>query len=181
MGVDPSYEAWELIGERVRRAEPFLRMHTASGRARQGPLVCRGARPCRGWLGQSARPGRGALQVQQTEVNSKAGQRAEPARLIPVPEDLDANTAALVGALYSTFWNLNPPDNAAWRVIVTRAAEETVPRLAPQRAALGVSMSTTVWGGVTAYVLNPRMIPAAHKNQVIFQIHGGEQNGDVMR
>ena len=39
-------------------------------------------------------PGRAALQGRQTEANSKAGQRAEPARLIPVPEDLDAATAA---------------------------------------------------------------------------------------
>ncbi len=118
-------------------------------------------------------PDRAALPGQQTEANSKAGQRAEPARLIPVPEDIDAATAALVGAPYSTFWNLNPPDDAAWRAIVRRAAEATVPRLALQRAALGVSMSTTVLGGVRAYVLTPRMIPAAHKNQVIFHIHGG--------
>ena len=118
-------------------------------------------------------PGRAALQGQQTEANSKAGQRAEPARLIPVPGDLDPATAALVEAPYSSFWNLNPRDDAAWRAIVTRAAEATVPRLAQQRAVLGISISATVLGGVRAYILTPRKIPAAHKNQVIFHIHGG--------
>ena len=67
-------------------------------------------------------PGRASLQEGQSKANSKAGQRAAPARLIPVPEDLDTATAALVGAPYSRFWNLNPPYYAAWRAIVTRAA-----------------------------------------------------------
>ena len=34
MEVGPSSEAWNLIAERVRRAEPFLRMRTVSGRHR---------------------------------------------------------------------------------------------------------------------------------------------------
>ena len=118
-------------------------------------------------------PGRVALQEGQSKANSKAGQCAAPARLIPVPEDLDTATTALVGAPYPTFWNLNPPDHAALRAIVTRAAEATVPRLAQQRAALGISISATVLGGVKAYVLTPRKIPAVHKDQVIFHIHGG--------
>ena len=117
--------------------------------------------------------GRTPLQEQQKEANSKAGPRITPARLVPVPEDLDSATAALVGAPYSTFWNLNPPDDAAWRAIVTRAAQATIPRLAQQRAALGISMTETTIGGVKAYILAPRVIPAAHKNQIIFHIHGG--------
>ena len=48
-------------------------------------------------------PGPAALQEGQSKVNSKPGQRDAPARLIPVPEDLDPATAALVGAPYSTF------------------------------------------------------------------------------
>ena len=34
-------------------------------------------------------------------------------------------------------------------------------------------MSAIVLGGVIANVLTPPFIPAAHKNQVIFHIHGG--------
>ena len=103
MGVGPSYEAWNLIGERVIGAKPLLRMRTVSGRARHELLMCRGARLHGGWFGTSARPGRVVPAGQQVEANSKAAQRAAPARLIPVPEDLHAATAALVGAPYSTF------------------------------------------------------------------------------
>lgn len=125
MEAGRSFEAWDLINGRGARRTSFLRMRTRSGRARQAPLVCRGARPRSGWARRSARPGCAAQLKSQSKVNSKAGQRAAPARLIPVPEDLDAVTVALVGTPYSTFWNLNPPDDAAWRGIATRAAEAT--------------------------------------------------------
>ena len=116
---------------------------------------------------------RAALEQQQKQANGKAGARSTPLRLIPVPEDLDLATAALVGAPYSTFWNLNPPDDAGWRAIVARAAEATIPKLAQQRVALGVSMTATRMGGVREYLLTPRVIPVAHRNQIIFHIHGG--------
>lgn len=44
---------------------------------------------------------------------------------------------------------------------------------AQQRAALGVSLAATRIGGVRAYIVTPRVIPAPHKNQIIFHIHGG--------
>ena len=116
---------------------------------------------------------RAEIQKAQREANRKAGPRNSPIRQIPVPEDLDPATAALVSAPYSTFWNLNPPDDAGWRAIVTRAAQAAVPKLAQQRAALGVSLAATTIGGIKAYILTPKEIPAAHKNQIIFHIHGG--------
>ncbi len=118
-------------------------------------------------------PNYAALGGKQSEANRKPGPRTVPARVIPVPGYLEPATAALVAGPYSTFWDLNPPNDSAWRAIVARAADATVPRLAQERAALGVSIAPTTIGGVKAYILRPREIPEAHENQVVFQIHGG--------
>ena len=63
-----------------------------------------------------------AIRDKQREANNKVGPRTVPIRVIPVPDYFDPATAALVAAPYSTFWDLNPPNDAAWRAIVTRAA-----------------------------------------------------------
>jgi epsilon-lactone hydrolase len=39
-------------------------------------------------------------------------------------------------------------------------------------SALGVSIEPTTVGGVKAFILTPKEIPKAHKNQ-LFNIHGG--------
>jgi acetyl esterase/lipase len=77
-----------------------------------------------------------------------------------------------MAAPYSQLWNLNAPDDAGWRAIVKQAADEALPRLAKARAALGVSIEPTMVGGVNAYILTPKEIPEAHKNQLVFHIHG---------
>ena len=114
-----------------------------------------------------------AVQKSPQHSNRQPGPRSVPMRAIPVPDDLDAASAALVAAPYSSFWNLHPPDDDGWRAIVKRAAEAAVPRLAQQRAALGVSIAPTTLGGVKAYILTPKTIPPAHQNQLVFHIHGG--------
>jgi epsilon-lactone hydrolase len=65
-----------------------------------------------------------------------------PAKVIPVPNDLDPATAALVAAPYSPLWNLNAPDDAGWRAIVKQATDEAVPRFVQARAALSVSIGS---------------------------------------
>jgi epsilon-lactone hydrolase len=56
---------------------------------------------------------------------------------------------------------------------VQQAADEALPRLAKARAALGVSIEPTTVGGVKAFLLTPKEIPEADKNQLVFNIHGG--------
>ena len=114
-----------------------------------------------------------ALQKTQQDMNLKAGPRSVPGRSIPVPDDLDKASAALVAAPYSSFWNLNAANDEGWRAIVKRAAEAAAPMVAQQRASLGVSIAPTTLGGVRAYVLTPKVIPPAHRNQIVFHIHGG--------
>lgn len=89
-----------------------------------------------------------ATSAAQARANDKPGSRRVPAKVIPVPSELDPGTAALVAAPYSKIWNLNPPNDAAWRVVQKQAADQAVPMLAKTRAELGVSIEATSVGGV---------------------------------
>jgi acetyl esterase/lipase len=114
-----------------------------------------------------------ALQAAQGAGNSNAGPRTVPAKVLPIPSDLEPATAMLVAAPYSQFWNLNAPDDAGWREIVKQFDTAGLPELAKGRAALGVTIEPTTLGGVKAFILTPKEIPTAHKNQLVFNLHGG--------
>lgn len=158
---------WRFI-ERARKSYPDFRGNAAAGKAIAATIVLVVA------ISVGAQDSNGPkFQERQTEANNKAGSRTPAARLIPVPDDLDPATTALVGAPYSSFWDLNPATDAEWRAVVAQAAQATSSRLTQQRAALGVSISATMIGGVRAYILTPREIPAAHRRQIVFHIHGG--------
>ena len=98
-------------------------------------------------------------QAAMEAANSKPGPRVVPARVLPVPGDLDPATAALVATCYGPFWNLSAPDDAGWRAIVKQFDDATVPLLAQARAALGVTIEPTIVGGVKAFILTPREDP----------------------
>ena len=115
-----------------------------------------------------------ALESAQNAANGAPGPRSVPAKTVPVPDDVDAATRALIAAPYRVpAWNANPPDAAAWRALVDKLAQAALPGLAQARAALGVTLEPTTIGGVKGFVLTPREIPEAHKGQVVFNIHGG--------
>ena len=114
-----------------------------------------------------------ALLAAQGSANSKPGPRTVPARLIPVPNDLDSDAATLIRAPYWPYWNMNPPNRAAWRATIVRAAKATLPDLIKARAALGVSVRPTRIGGVKAFMVTPKAILEAHKNQLVVNFHGG--------
>ncbi|WP_237479800.1 alpha/beta fold hydrolase [Lichenibacterium dinghuense] len=115
-----------------------------------------------------------ALETQQNAANGAPGPRSVPPKTIPVPHDVDAATEALIAAPYRVpAWDANPPDAAAWKALVDKLAQAALPGLAKARAALGVSIEPTTVGGVKAFVLTPREIPEAHKDQLIYNIHGG--------
>ena len=121
----------------------------------------------------SAAGGVTALQAAQAAANSRPGARTTPARVLPVPDDVDPATCRLVEGPYSSFWNIDPPSEAAWREVLSKAARAAQPREAELRRRLGVSIAPTTLGGVNAFVLTPAHIPPAHLGQVVFHIHGG--------
>ena len=115
-----------------------------------------------------------AVETAQNAANGNPGPRSVPAKTIPVPDDVDAATKALVAAPYRVpAWDANPPDAAGWRAIVDKLAQAALPGLAKARAALGVTIEPTTVGGVKAFILTPKDIPEAHRGQVIYNIHGG--------
>ncbi len=115
------------------------------------------------------------MEASQGAANSQPGPRSLPAHTVPVPQaDVSPAAQALVAAPYRVpAWDANPPDDAGWRTLVAKLADATLPGLAKAREQLGVTMEATTVGGVKAFVFTPRSMPEAHRNQVIFNIHGG--------
>jgi len=126
-------------------------------------------------LAETASPGFPALEASQAAANSQPGARSLPAHTVPVPQaDVSPAAQALAAAPYRVpAWNANPPDDAGWRTLVAKLADGALPGLAKAREQLGVTMEATTVGGVKAFVFTPRTMPEAHRNQVIFNIHGG--------
>ncbi len=115
-----------------------------------------------------------ALEAPQGAANVKAGPRAIPAHVIPVPQDVSPAAQALIAAPYrAPAWNANPASADEWRALVKKLADASLPGLASARATLGVTMEPTVIGGVKGFVFTPKEIPEAHRNQLIINVHGG--------
>ena len=114
------------------------------------------------------------LEAAQNEANAQPGPRSVPARDLPVPQDISPAAQALVAAPYRIpAWDANPASPDEWRALVKRLADAALPGIAHAREVLGVTMQPTTLGGVPGFILTPRAIPDAHRNQVIYNIHGG--------
>lgn len=114
------------------------------------------------------------LEASQNRDNAAAGPRAVPARTIPLPQDVSPAAQALVAAPYRVpAWDANPPDADAWRALVRKLADASLPGIARARAKLGVTMEPTTIGGVPGFIFTPRTMPDAHRNSVIYNLHGG--------
>lgn len=114
------------------------------------------------------------LQAAQAATNMEFGPRALPARVIPIPDMLNAKSTEMAAAPYwGPIWNMAPKDDDAWRAAVKESADQVTPMLAEARVALGVRMEPAVMGGVNAFILTPSQIPERHRDQLVFHVHGG--------
>lgn len=114
-----------------------------------------------------------ALRAAQGAANSKPGARSVPAKVLPVPEDLDPAVASLVAGPYSQLWNLSAVSAEGWRAIVRQGDAQLAPRLAQARTALGVKMEAATMGGVGVFVLSPKTLPEARRRRTVLHLHGG--------
>lgn len=114
-----------------------------------------------------------ALANSQNAANAKPGPRTVPGRTIPVPDDVSPAAQALIAGPYNAHWGATPASADEWRALVHKTADARLPGLRKTRAALGVSLEPTVIGGVNGFVLTPKEIPPAHRNQLIIAAHGG--------
>jgi monoterpene epsilon-lactone hydrolase len=119
-------------------------------------------------------PGFSALESPQSAANAVPGPRTLPARIVPVPQDVDAAAQALIAAPYrAPAWNANPASADEWRALVKKLADASLPVLAKAREMLGVTMEPTSIGGVKGFIFTPKTVPEAHRNQLIINVHGG--------
>ncbi|MCK8784198.1 alpha/beta hydrolase [Roseomonas sp. NAR14] len=115
-----------------------------------------------------------ALEAQQARLNAQPGPRVVPGRSIPVPETTSPAMRAAIAAPYrAPAWNANPANAEAWRALVARLAAPGAAAQPALRARLGVSMENAVLGGVKAFILTPREVPAANRDRLLVHVHGG--------
>ena len=114
------------------------------------------------------------LKALQNTTNTEPGPRSVPAKVLPVPDDVSPAARALIAEPYwFPFWDAHPASAKAWRTLVKELADGSLPGLAELRDALGVTLEQTTMGGVNCYVLTPKTVPAAHRNQLVINMHGG--------
>jgi epsilon-lactone hydrolase len=129
---------------------------------------------------QDASVGRGpaadfaALEAAQNAANAKAGPRTVPGRSIPVPTTASEQLQASIAAPYRVpTWNANPKSAAEWNEVIAKAAAAGAPARKDAREKLGVTMEETVIGGVKAFILSPKVVPAVNQNRLLVHVHGG--------
>lgn len=110
----------------------------------------------------------------QAEANAEKGPRTVPARVLPVPADVDESTATLVATPYNqALIGLDPQSAQDWRDVVRETARSMEPGLADARRRLGVRIEAATVGEVPAYQLEPEVLPDAHRDQLVLHLHGG--------
>ena len=106
--------------------------------------------------------------------NAVAGPRTVPGRVIPVPTTISPQFKAQVSAPYrAPDWNADPKTPLEWRDLVAKLAAKGAAKLPALREKLGVTSEPTTLGGVKAFRVAAKTIPAAHRGKVIYAIHGG--------
>ncbi len=106
--------------------------------------------------------------------NAQPGPRTVPGRVIPVPTTTSPQFKTLVAAPYrAPDWNADPQTREAWHALVAQLAAKGAAKLPALREKLGVTSEPTTLGGVEAFLVKAKSIPAAHAGKVILAIHGG--------
>jgi epsilon-lactone hydrolase len=114
------------------------------------------------------------LEAAQSAANATAGPRTVPGRSIPVPGTVSPELQAMIAAPYTKDgWNADPKSAEEWKDLVGRLASESAAMQKGMREKLGVTIEPTVIGGVKAFILSPRVIPAVNQNRLLIHVHGG--------
>ena len=114
------------------------------------------------------------LEAAQNAANAQKGPRTVPGRSIPVPDTVSPEAQALIAAPYRVpAWDANPKSAEEWKELVATLAARGATAQAGIREKLGVTMQPAVIGGVKAFILAPKVIPAANRNRLLVHVHGG--------
>ena len=119
-------------------------------------------------------PAFATLEAAQNAANAQKGPRTVPGRSIPVPDTVSPEVQALIAAPYRVpAWDANPKSAEEWKELVATLAARGAAAQAGIREKLGVTLQPAVIGGVKAFILAPKVIPAANRNRLLVHVHGG--------
>lgn len=99
--------------------------------------------------------------------------RIVPARPLPVPATVSPALRALIAQPLNPNWHDRPATPDAWRSLVRLYAadlEKTLPALIAQQK---VRVRRATLGGVPVFWIEPTIIPAANRDRVLLNFHGG--------
>jgi epsilon-lactone hydrolase len=99
--------------------------------------------------------------------------RRVPARDIPVPDTVSSPMRAVIGRPGSSILNEHPTSTEGWKALITKTANAAAAGLPELRKRLGVGVESTTIGGVKAFVVTPDSIPAANRDRLLLNVHGG--------
>ena len=122
----------------------------------------------------SAAPDFATLEASQNATNSQPGPRNVPAHSIPVPQTVSPQLQAAIAAPYRLpNWNANPKSAAEWKDLINSLAARAAAAQPAIRERLGVTMQPAVIGGVKAFIIQPKEIPARNRDRLLVHVHGG--------
>jgi epsilon-lactone hydrolase len=125
-------------------------------------------------VGRSTTAEYATLEAAQNAANAMAGARTVPGRVIPVPNTASREFQATIAAPYRVpNWNADPKSAEEWKELVNKLASASAAAQVGIREKLGVTLEPTVIGGVKAFILSPKMIPAVNQNRLLVHVHGG--------
>ena len=99
--------------------------------------------------------------------------RDVPARGIPVPTDVSPELQRLIAAPLRPGWNTPPTTPDGWKQYAESIRAAAVPNVNAMRERLRVKVERGVINGVRIYTVTPEKIPAANRDRLLLQIHGG--------
>jgi epsilon-lactone hydrolase len=125
-------------------------------------------------VGRSTTAEYATLEAAQNAANAMAGARTVPGRVIPVPNTASREFQATIAAPYRVpNWNADPKSAEEWKELVNKLASASAAAQVGIREKLGVTLEPTVIGGVKAFILSPKQIPAVNQNRLLVHVHGG--------
>jgi acetyl esterase/lipase len=96
-----------------------------------------------------------------------------PAKSLPVPSDVSPEMQQLIAAPRNPNWDHLFKTGEEWRKAADEQAAKAVQALPALRQRLHVSVKTDTIDGARVFILTPDVIPPAHKDKLLINVHGG--------
>ena len=109
----------------------------------------------------------------RTPPTPRRGRAPYRAAASPCPRRRARLQASIAAPYRVPNWNANPKSAAEWKELINKLAATAAAAQVGVREKLGVTMEPTVIGGVKAFILSPKVIPAANRNRLLVHVHGG--------